>query len=119
MHALVENMVKKNRNRYPIAVLFTTLICSHKMNAYLFLVFDFTTASLKMGACNILLERSIQDLSSGILKAPKFLKFQLVNQKKQICIRLVTVNRGGQKTCNGKMPTGFFYHVFYHTRYDI
>ena len=27
--ALVENMVKKNRNRFPIAVLWTTLICSH------------------------------------------------------------------------------------------
>ena len=113
MHALVENMVKKNHNRYPIAVLFTTLICSHKMNAYLFLVFDFTTASLKMGACNILLERSIQDLSSGILKAPKFLKFQLVNQKKQICSCLVTANQGGQKNRNGKTIAVLFYHVFY------
>jgi len=26
---LVENMVKKNRSRFPIAVLLTTLICSH------------------------------------------------------------------------------------------
>jgi hypothetical protein len=26
---LVENMVKKNRIRFPIAVLLTTLICSH------------------------------------------------------------------------------------------
>jgi hypothetical protein len=29
LHALVENMVKKNRSRFPIAVLLTTLICSH------------------------------------------------------------------------------------------
>jgi hypothetical protein len=27
--ALVENMVKKNRSRFPIVVLLTTLICSH------------------------------------------------------------------------------------------
>ena len=27
--ALVENMVQKNRSRFPIAVLLTTLICSH------------------------------------------------------------------------------------------
>jgi hypothetical protein len=33
------------------------------------------------GACNTLLERYSQDLSNGILKAPKFLNFQLVNQK--------------------------------------
>ena len=31
-----------------------------------------------MGACNIPLERYFQDLSSGILKSPEFLKFQLV-----------------------------------------
>ena len=28
-HSLVENMVKKNRTRFPIAVLLTTLVCSH------------------------------------------------------------------------------------------
>jgi hypothetical protein len=27
--SLVENMVKKNRSRFPITVLLTTLICSH------------------------------------------------------------------------------------------
>jgi hypothetical protein len=27
--ALVENMVKKNRNYFPIAVLLTTMICNH------------------------------------------------------------------------------------------
>jgi hypothetical protein len=38
------------------------------------------------------LERYFQDLFSGILKAPKFLKIQLVNQKKLICICLVTAD---------------------------
>ena len=112
MHALVENMVKKNRNRYPIAVLFTTLICSHKMNAYLFLVFDFTTASLKMGACNILLERSIQDLSSGILKAPKFLKFQLVNKKKTNMHSFSDCKSGWSKDLQWENAYGIFLPCF-------
>jgi hypothetical protein len=29
IHTLVENMVKKNRSRLSIAILLTTLICSH------------------------------------------------------------------------------------------
>jgi hypothetical protein len=65
-----------------------------------------------MGTCNIQLERYSQDLSSGMLKAPKFLKFQLVNQKKK-CIRLVNAYQGGQKNRNGKTTTVLFYHVFY------
>ena len=28
---LVENMAEKNRNRFPIAVLLTTMVCSHYM----------------------------------------------------------------------------------------
>jgi hypothetical protein len=39
--ALVENMVKKNRSRLSIAVLLTTLICSHLTTAYFsFLVYQ-------------------------------------------------------------------------------
>ena len=38
--ALVENMVKKNRNRFPIAVLLTTLICSQYTTAYLFFIYQ-------------------------------------------------------------------------------
>ena len=34
-----------------------------------------------LGACTILLERYSQDLTNGILQAPKFLEFQLLNQK--------------------------------------
>jgi hypothetical protein len=66
-----------------------------------------------MGACNTPLERYFQDLSNGILKAPKFLKLQLLNQKKQICSRLVTADQGGQKNRNGKTTMVLFYHVFY------
>jgi hypothetical protein len=35
-----------------------------------------------LGVCDTSLERYFQDLSSGILKAPKFLRLQLVIQKK-------------------------------------
>jgi hypothetical protein len=41
------------------------------------------------GMCNTPLERRFQDLSNGILQAPKFQKFQLVKPKK-LCSRLVT-----------------------------
>jgi hypothetical protein len=45
------------------------------------LFFLFHDSSFKLfGACNTPLERCFQDLSSGILKAPKFLKFELVNK---------------------------------------
>ena len=36
-YALVENMVKENRSRLPIAVLLTTLICSHITATNLFI----------------------------------------------------------------------------------
>jgi hypothetical protein len=42
-----------------------------------------------IGTCNTPLERCFQDLSNGILQAPKFLKFQLVKPNK-ICSRLAT-----------------------------
>ena len=45
MEALVENMVKKKRSGFPIAVLLTTLICSQQTIANLF--FGFTNAILK------------------------------------------------------------------------
>jgi hypothetical protein len=44
----------------------------------------FTTAILKiMGACNTPLEKYFQALFSDILKVPKFLKFELVNQEEK------------------------------------
>ena len=44
-HALVENMVKKNCSRFPIAVLLTTLIYSLENDCRFF--FGFTTANLR------------------------------------------------------------------------
>jgi hypothetical protein len=44
---------------------------------FVFLVYDCNVGML--GACNTPLERCFQDLSSTILKAPKFLTFELVN----------------------------------------
>ena len=62
--------------------------------------------------CNTPLERCCQDLSNGIIQAPKFLKFQLVKPK-TICSCLVIAEHAGQKNCNGKMTTGFFHNVSY------
>jgi hypothetical protein len=53
------------------------------------------------GTCNTPLERCFQDLSDGILQAPKFQKFQLVKLKK-ICSHLANAGQAGQKNCNGK-----------------
>jgi hypothetical protein len=53
---LEENMVKKNRSHFPIAVLLTTLICSHQTIAYLFFWFNDCNFEI-MGACNTQLER--------------------------------------------------------------
>ena len=64
--SLVENMVKNNRNRFPIAVLLTTLICSHRTTAHLFFWFYDYNFEI-MGACNTPLESYFQDLSSVIL----------------------------------------------------
>jgi hypothetical protein len=66
---------------------------------FIFLFFDYNFKYF--GTCNTPLERCFQDLSNGILQAPKFQKFQLVKPKK-ICSRLVTAEHAGQKNCNGK-----------------
>ena len=58
-----------------------------------------------MGACNTPLKRLFQDLSSGILKAPKLLKLQLV---KKICSCYLTADQGGQKNRNEKRLRFFF-----------
>ena len=66
---LVEKWRKKNRNRYPIAVLLTTLICSHITTTKFY--FSFCDCKIKcFGACDILLERCFQDISNVVLRAP-------------------------------------------------
>ena len=108
----VENIAKKNRSRFPIAVLLTTLICSHKTTTNI--CFVFCACKFKcLGACNIPLERNNQDLSNGNLQAPKYLKCQLVSQEKQICNYLAIAEHGGQKNRNGIMTAVLFGHVFY------
>ena len=54
----------------------------------------------RFGACNISLEGTFQELSNGVLHAPKFLKFQLLNSSKKISIRLGIADQGGQKNRN-------------------
>jgi hypothetical protein len=69
--------------------------------------FSFCDYNFKyFGTCNTPLERCFQDLSNGILQAPKFQKFQLVKPKK-ICSHLVTAKQACQNNCNGKMTMPF------------
>jgi hypothetical protein len=72
-HTLVENMEKKNNSRFPIAVLLTILIHSHQTTVDLYFWFYDCNFEI-LGAYNTPLERYFQYHSSGILKAPKFLK---------------------------------------------
>ena len=75
---------------------------------YKFFVFLFCDCIVKiLGACNTPLERCFQDLSNGILQAPKSLKLQLVNPK-NICCCLAIVEEAGQKNRNGKITAVFF-----------
>ena len=54
--------------------------------------------------CNTPLERCFQDLSNGVLQAPKFQKFQLVKPKRS-CSCVAIAKQAGQKNCNGKTTT--------------
>jgi hypothetical protein len=93
LHTTTRKHGKKNRNCSPIVVILTTLICSHYTTADL--IFWFYDCNFEIQeACNIPLERYCQDLSNGILHAPKFLEFQFVNHKTNLqlfsdCIRVV------------------------------
>ena len=49
---------------------------------------------------------------SNVLWAPKYLKYQLVSQEKQICSCLATAKHGGQKNHNGKNNCGSFFAMF-------
>ena len=72
--------------------------------------------------CDIPLERYFQKLSNGILRAPKYLKCQLVSQEKQICSCLAIAEHGGQKIRNEKTTAVFFSHDFllvYHHSHKI
>ena len=75
------------------------------------LVYTYLVLRLHFGACNTPLERLFQDLSNGMSKAPKFLKLQLVNNKKNS--HLVSADQGGQINRNKQTIVILFYHVFY------
>ena len=51
--------------------------------------------------------------SNGILRAPKYLKCQLVCLEKQIYSCLATAEHGGQKNRNEKTNAVLFRHVVY------
>jgi hypothetical protein len=76
---------KKNCTHLSIAVLLTTLICSHQTTA-IFSIFFYDYNFKILGACNTPLERYFQYLCSSIAKAPKLLKLQLVNKKNKFVV---------------------------------
>ena len=77
------------RNCFPIVVLLTTHVQS--LNDYHFFFFSFTTAILKiMGCFIVMLERYSQDLSNGIVQAPKFQTFKLVDTKMKFALEFLS-----------------------------
>jgi hypothetical protein len=98
--SLVENMVKKNCNRFPIVVLLTTLIYSHQTNAYLFYWFT-NWIFKKLGAFNMSLERSWNTFPMVYYMPPKSQNCSCKTQK-IICNRLVNVDQGVKRTAMGK-----------------
>ena len=77
---LVENMVKKTVVIFPLRLFWPPWFAVTKLMQICFLGFYECNFEI-MGACNTPLERCFQDLSRGILKSTKFLKFYFVNQK--------------------------------------
>ena len=77
LFSVVENYVKKNHNRFPIAVFLTTLIYSPYTTTFFFstIIYEF------FGAYNILLEKYYQNLSKSILQAPKFQEFKILSSR--------------------------------------
>jgi hypothetical protein len=87
----------------------------HSLNNYKFFVL-FCFNNSKFGnsrAFNILLERSRNYLSNGVLHAPRKFKIKVVKQKTKMRSRSVTADQGGQKNRNGKRLQFFFRNVFY------
>ena len=113
MYSLVENYAKKNRSRFPIAVLLTTLLCSHLTTTKIY--FSFCDCKCKcVGVCDIPLERHFQDLSNDMLQAQKYVKCHSVTEEKQICSCLSTAEQGGQKNRNGQNDCGFFFRIVFY-----
>jgi hypothetical protein len=74
---LVENMVKKNRSHFPIAVLLTTLICSHYTTADL--IFDLTTQILRIWGLLIYRWKGLENTFPTVYYMPP--EFQSFNRK--------------------------------------
>ena len=102
-HTLVENMVKKNRSRFPIAVLLTTMLCSRYTTANLFsLTYQLTL--WVFWVLKIPFQR----------KCPKTFQFAVAKWKIIFCSGYATADRDGQKNGNGRTTAVLFHHVFYY-----
>jgi hypothetical protein len=103
-HPLVENVAKKNRSHFSIAVLWPPWSAVVKQLHICFFGLPSEIVGIGGGGINIPLERSWKS---------KFLKLQSQKKKRKICSRLMTANQGGQKNRNGKATMIFFHNVFY------
>ena len=55
------------------------------------------------------LERYFQDIYDGVLQAPKFLNFELVNPKNKNCSCVATANHDVKTMCIRKIIAVFFF----------
>ena len=101
-HTLVENMVKKNRSRFPIVVLLITMLCSRYTNANLFsLTYQLTL--WVFWVLKIPFQR----------KCPKTFQFAVAKWKINFCSGYVTGDRDGQKNGNAMGERlRFFFTMF-------
>ena len=100
---IVGNYVEKNRSRFPVAVLSTTIFAvTERLHNF---SFHCVITNFNVWWCDILLERYFQ--------AANYLECQLVNLENQICSCLTIAEQGGQKNRNGKMRAVLFRIVFY------
>ena len=104
---------KKNRSRFLISIFFDHPDLQSLKDCIFVLFWSYDRNFEIMGACYTPLERCFQDFSKRYIKSPHILKISVGKPKKQIYIRLVAADKGGQKNYSGKTIAVLFYHVFY------
>ena len=103
-------MAKNSRSCFPSAVLLTTLICSHYMTTKFYLPFCDCEITF-LGRVIHRWKRYFQDLSDGILRAPKY-KVS-VGKSRKTNLQFSDCRTCGQKNHNGKMTAVLLCYVFY------
>ena len=104
---IVENMVKKNHNRFPLRFFWPPWsVVTKRLHICFFWFYDCNFEN--MGACNTSIEMYFQDLSSSISKVPKILNSMLVNQKNKSAFILWQHIKVAKRTAMEKKLQFFF-----------